>query len=314
MLIRSKVLYIRPVLRPLEMANNICRSNLVASVSIPPINASENDIPQARRQSVTAESGELSGKLSGRLSGKSSTVERQRVWPVSLVRGLALVSLVVSCGLTVWQWEAISAQVRAQTNGVKGEFAASRDKFNGTSANAEASGPIRKSDDPPELLHHRRYAEAPVADLVALNSNSEIKLQPAAAASVNKMIEQARSEGILLGVVSGFRSIEDQDYLFFEVKAERGETPKTRAEVSAPPGYSEHHTGYAVDFVDESQPDTYTEESFERTAAYRWLMENAAFYNFEMSFPKDPMSPLSYEPWHWRYVGNQESLELFYKE
>ncbi len=223
-------------------------------------------------------------------------------------------SLVIGCGLAVWQWNAISYQVRAQANAPFTPFAASSGKFNRSSANAEASSTSSKRNDPPELLHHRRYAEASIAGLVPVNSNSEIKLQPAAAANINKMITQANSEGVQLGVVSGFRSIADQNYLFFDVKAERGETPKTRAEVSAPPGYSEHHTGYAVDFVDESQPDTYTEESFEKTAAYQWLMKNAAFYNFEMSFPQDPTSPLSYEPWHWRYVGDQKSLELFYKE
>ncbi|PZO51640.1 MAG: D-alanyl-D-alanine carboxypeptidase [Phormidesmis priestleyi] len=280
-------------------------------MSIPPIKASENDIPQARRQSVTAEGDKLP-------NSKLFTVERPREWPLSPIRGLALMSLVVGCALAVWQWNAISYQVRAQANGVKGVLTASRDRLKGSSANAEANSTGNstgsESDDPPELLHHRRYAEAAIADLVPIDSNSEIKLRPAAAASINKMIAQANSEGVQLGVVSGFRSIADQNYLFFGVKAERGETSKTRAEVSAPPGYSEHHTGYAVDFIDESQPDTYTEESFEETAAYQWLMKNAAFYNFEMSFPQDPTSPLSYEPWHWRYVGDQKSLELFYKE
>lgn len=299
-------------------------------MSIPPVKASENDIPQARRQSVTAEGDKLpigkqlskgnssNGKL---LTHKLPTAKQRQEWPLSPLRGLALMSLVVGCGLAVWQWNAISYQVRAQANGMKGVLTASRDRLK-ASANAEAistgnsTGSLTgsESDDPPELLHHRHYEEAPIADLVPIESNSEVKLQPAAVANINKMIRQANSEGVQLGVVSGFRSIADQNYLFFGVKAERGETPKTRAEVSAPPGYSEHHTGYAVDFVDESQPDTYTEESFEKTAAYRWLMKNAAFYNFEMSFPKDPTSPLSYEPWHWRYVGDQKSLELFYKE
>jgi len=43
------------------------------------------------------------------------------------------------------------------------------------------------------------------------------------------------------------------------------------------------------------------------------LEENAARYNFELSFPEENVQGISYEPWHWRYVGNQESLEIFYK-
>lgn len=177
-----------------------------------------------------------------------------------------------------------------------------------------AQRPETPSGEPDELLHHRRYAEAPLAGLVPLNPKSDIRLQPIVQKTVNEMIARAKSEGVQLGVASGFRSIEDQNYLFFEVKAERGQSSKTRAEVSAPPGYSEHHTGYAVDFIDEGAPGTHTEKSFETTAAYRWLEKNAAFYSFELSFPDDPDSPLGYEPWHWRFVGDQKSLELFYKE
>lgn len=167
---------------------------------------------------------------------------------------------------------------------------------------------------PDELLNHRRYAVAAETGLVNLNPNSQIRLQPSAQEALTEMITKAKADGVRLGVVSGFRTLEDQNYLYFEVKAERGESAQDRAEVSAPPGYSEHHTGYAVDLIDESKPDTHVEESFTTTPAFKWLQKNAAFYNFEMSFPKDPSSPLGYEPWHWRYVGNQESLELFYKE
>ena len=127
------------------------------------------------------------------------------------------------------------------------------------------------------------------------------------------MIAQAKSENVQLGVISGFRTLADQDYLYFGLKAERGQNARTRAEVSAPPGYSEHHTGYAVDFIDEDRSETHLIESFENTPAFKWLEDNAAYYSFEMSFPKDNSSNVSYEPWHWRYVGNQESLELFYK-
>ena len=192
------------------------------------------------------------------------------------------------------------------------------DKGNNRSSNGRSgdrtTNPSAAADGKPEeLLNHRRYDEAPQESLVNLNTKSDLKLQPDAQAELTAMIAKAKAEGIKLGIVSGFRTIEDQDYLYFDVKAERGESAKTRAEVSAPPGYSEHHTGYAVDFIDESKPDTHVEKSFETTPAFRWLKKNAAFYNFEMSFPDDPSSPLSYEPWHWRYVGNQESLELFYK-
>jgi D-alanyl-D-alanine carboxypeptidase len=283
-------------------------SKLVASVSTPPVN---NDIPPARRQATEP-------------NAAPAIKQRSR-----LALTVGLLSAIGLAGLGLWQWENLSAQAR----GIKSAIAAS------TSSNSDQAVPMRSDGEAfqrnrtanasaealpaadlpadlpaEELLHHRRYEEAAPADLVPLSSNRDIKLQRAAQENLTKMIAQAKSEGVNLGVASGFRSIEDQQYLFFDMKAERGETSETRAEVSAPPGYSEHHTGYAVDLIDEDQPATHIEKSFEETAAYRWLEKNAAFYNFEMSFPDDPASPLSYEPWHWRYVGDQKSLELFYKE
>lgn len=241
---------------------------------------------------------------------------------------LALLVLVSAGGMGVWQWDKLSAltagRKAAIAEGGLPSAGVLAEEGDGTASQPDNPSPNVESDleavqtvgsvPPEQLLNHRHYKEAPPEELVPLNSNSPIRLQPATQAAVNAMIAQAKADGVKLGIISGFRSLEDQNYLFFEVKAERGETPRTRAEVSAPPGYSEHHTGYAVDFIDESQPETDIEESFETTAAYRWLEKNAASYSFELSFPKDPSSPVGYEPWHWRYVGDQESLELFYKE
>ncbi|MEM9264276.1 MAG: M15 family metallopeptidase [Cyanobacteria bacterium P01_F01_bin.13] len=172
---------------------------------------------------------------------------------------------------------------------------------------SEASGSNR-------LLGHRPYSVADTSNLVTISTNSMVKLKPEVAQKVETMMAEARAVGVSLDVISGFRTLEDQRYLFFDLKAERGQTTQTRAEVSAPPGYSEHHTGYAVDFIDISQPATELNTSFENTPAFRWLEENAAYYGFEISFPKDSKQNVAYEPWHWRYVGNQESLELFYQD
>ncbi len=184
------------------------------------------------------------------------------------------------------------------------------DRLGAASADTEVEELMLPSE---ELLNHRRYDIADTRKLVPLSPNSEILLQPDVQARLETMLADAKADGVRLGIISGFRTIEDQQYLYFDLKAERGESARTRAEVSAPPGYSEHHTGYAVDFIDESQPATHLEESFETTAAYQWLVANAPYYNFEMSFPKDNSANVAFEPWHWRYVGNQESLELFYK-
>ncbi len=184
-----------------------------------------------------------------------------------------------------------------------------------TSDNAPTSSlGSTESSTSDSLLGHRPYPIADINNLIALSTNSMVLLKPEVAQKVELMMADAGAVGVPLDVISGFRSLEDQRYLFFDLKAERGQTPQTRAEVSAPPGYSEHHTGYAVDFIDPSQPATDLNASFEQTQAFRWLDENAAYYGFEMSFTKDNQQNVAYEPWHWRYVGNQESLELFYQD
>jgi zinc D-Ala-D-Ala carboxypeptidase len=161
------------------------------------------------------------------------------------------------------------------------------------------------------VLNHLPYIEAPDAELVSIGGS--YRLRKTAAAKFQSMVAAARSSGVNITTISAFRSVEDQKRLFFGVGAERGQQPTKRAEVSAPPKYSEHHTGYAIDLGDSSVPATNLNQNFDTTSAYKWLKANAAKYSFELSFPKDNIQKVSYEPWHWRFVGDINSLETFYK-
>ncbi|MDV3000827.1 MAG: hypothetical protein N5P05_002433 [Chroococcopsis gigantea SAG 12.99] len=163
------------------------------------------------------------------------------------------------------------------------------------------------------ILGHLPYKEATLSQLKPITADGSIKMRASAAEEFLKMQKAAKRAGIILYPISGFRSLEAQKHLFFDVKAQRNQETKKRAEVSAPPGYSEHHTGYAVDIGDGRVPGTNLKVAFENTAAYRWLKDNAAQYSFELSFPPENPQGVSYEPWHWRYVGDSDSLETFYK-
>lgn len=184
-----------------------------------------------------------------------------------------------------------------------------------------ASVPTPKSTQPAipsatkvdTLLGHFAYSQAPQKELKPIFPNSSIKLRKTAAQKFQAMVVAARAKGVVLVPISGFRSTASQQQLFFDVKAERGQVATKRAEVSAPPGYSEHHTGYAVDIGDAAAPATNLNPKFEQTKAFKWLNANAARFSFEMSFPKNNPQGVSYEPWHWRYVGDRHSLETFYK-
>ena len=164
-----------------------------------------------------------------------------------------------------------------------------------------------------DLLGHLPYGVASQSELTSISAKSNLKMRSAAAEKFQQMQAAAREEGIILTPISAFRDDQAQEQLFFGVKEQRGQDAAKRAKVSAPPGYSEHHTGYAVDIGDGNAPATNLEESFANTAAFRWLEQNASRYSFELSFPRDNKQGVSFEPWHWRFVGDRDSLETFYK-
>ncbi|AFY60884.1 D-alanyl-D-alanine carboxypeptidase family protein [Synechococcus sp. PCC 6312] len=168
-------------------------------------------------------------------------------------------------------------------------------------------------NNPDNILGHLPYPEAPLTELVPITPDGRVKLRKAAAQEFKKMVADAQAAGVAIMPLSGFRSKTDQDHLFFGVKKERGQETTERALVSAPPGYSEHHTGYAIDVGDAADPASYLHPDFDQTEAFAWMQKNAAYYSFELSFPKNNPQGISYEPWHWRYVGDQASLKAFYQ-
>jgi zinc D-Ala-D-Ala carboxypeptidase len=180
-------------------------------------------------------------------------------------------------------------------------------------ASASPTATPATPDSSDQLLGHLAYTEAPANELENITPDGQFKMRRVAAESYQKMAAAAAADGVNLSPISAFRSIADQNDLFFRVKEERNQGVSKRAEVSAPPGHSEHHTGYAIDIGDAAQPDTNLSHSFEQTSAYRWLSEHAAQYSFEMSFTRDNPQGVSYEPWHWRFVGDRNSLETFYR-
>ncbi len=159
------------------------------------------------------------------------------------------------------------------------------------------------------LLGHFPYPEATDSQLTGVAPG--LRLRPDAAEALLAMQREAAAAGVDLALLSAFRSRELQKDLFFEVKAERNQSAQERALVSAPPGFSEHSTGYAVDLGDGSRPGTHLSDSFDATPAFRWLEANANRFHFQLSFPRGNVQGVSYEPWHWRFEGSAEALALF---
>lgn len=122
------------------------------------------------------------------------------------------------------------------------------------------------------------------------------RLTPATAGAWAAMQAAAAEDGVILLIVSGYRSVDYQARLIRK-KINAGQSVSEILSVNAAPGHSEHHTGRAIDIASPgSRPLT---EEFEGSDAFRWLQANAATYGFLMSYPRDNAAGFIYEPWHW---------------
>jgi len=158
------------------------------------------------------------------------------------------------------------------------------------------------------ILGHLPYKEIPKEKLVLIEPNIQVHIDMRD--SLLEMRDEAKKNGIYLVFLSGYRSINLQNEIFYSLKSFRNQEAAERARVSAPPGYSEHSTGFAIDIGDATQRETDFETDFENTNAFRWLIKNAAKFHFKLSFNKDNKY-IVYDPWHWRYEGSIEALKVF---
>ena len=149
------------------------------------------------------------------------------------------------------------------------------------------------------------YREA--SDLIEVGPNLVGRMQsltPATAAAWQRLLEAAGAEGIRLLIVSGFRNYAYQAELIRK-KIEAGQAIEEILKVNAAPGFSQHHTGAAIDIATPgSRPLT---EEFETSDAFDWLTRRAASFGFDMTYPRDNPSGFVYEPWHWAFEAETEA-------
>ena len=152
----------------------------------------------------------------------------------------------------------------------------------------------------PELISARGLilcGEAEDLVVVATDDDGrEHRLAPSAAVAWHEMHAAARSDGVSIRIVSGFRSVDRQAQIV-RAKLARGLALDAILCVSAPPGYSEHHSGSAVDVTTDGVAAL--DPGFENTPAFQWLSKNASRFGFLLSFPANNPYGYAYEPWHW---------------
>jgi len=133
--------------------------------------------------------------------------------------------------------------------------------------------------------------------------------------SLQQMFDDARTQGVYPTVVSGYRTEEKQRQLMDEkIKAYEmeGNSKEEAAKLAegwvAIPGTSEHQLGLAVD-INADKVNSTNEQ------VYEWFSKNAHKYGFILRYPmeKTEITGIDYEPWHYRYVGDDAAKEMYEK-
>lgn len=125
-------------------------------------------------------------------------------------------------------------------------------------------------------------------------------LHPDAAVAWHRLRHAAAADGVELQMASAFRSVGHQASII-EKKKLKGQDLENILAVSAAPGFSEHHTGRAVDVA--TPGSEALETTFDNTEAFEWLAQNAQAHGFRMSYPRNNRHGILYEPWHWFFAG-----------
>ncbi len=127
--------------------------------------------------------------------------------------------------------------------------------------------------------------------------NKEVQIQAQVWPHLQKLLDDASSQGVNILIASGYRSFAAQAALKTSYKMTYGSGAN---KFSADQGYSEHQLGTTVDFTTQAIGGGLT--GFDKTDAYKWLLDNAYKYGFIMSYPKENKYYI-FEPWHFRFVS-----------
>lgn len=160
-------------------------------------------------------------------------------------------------------------------------------------------------------------------DLTTIQDKQLVKI---AAEQLEKMLNAAGEAGLdTINIYSAYRNYSRQEtnynnkvnyYLAEGYSEDRAR--ELAAEVVNPPGKSEHQTGLATDICTASIVNNYgnLNEAFEETEEYEWLYEHCAEYGFVLRYPKDKVeiTGITFEPWHYRYVGVERAKEIMSKK
>ena len=171
------------------------------------------------------------------------------------------------------------------------------------------------------------YKEPVIDTLVLVNKENKIpdeysaylvdysgyQVSKAMLSNLIELFDEASSQEIPLKINNSYRSREYQEKLYNDSISKylnkgysENNAIKQTLKTILEPGYSEHETGLAIDFSNPSH-------SVDNSVMWQYLYNNAYKYGFILRYPKDKtdITKISYEPWHYRYVGIEHSTYMY---
>ncbi len=254
---------------------------------------------------------------------KSKKRRRKLKKPVKIF--LIIIILIITLKIGKDSFEKYKAKAIVQNN-VKNSKIAEIYKDNNTTSNNTNSIKVEFENEKPKKK--RKKKEIDDWRLILVNyenqmpSDFEIELanidknrqiDERVLPELNKMINAIKKDGITnIWVQSAYRSVSRQQHIYNEkvnMYLDEGKTLEEAEELTQQtinkPETSEHNLGLAIDF-------NYVDYDFEKSSAYEWLLENAENYGFILRYPKEKtdITKVDYEPWHWRYVGEEHAKKI----
>lgn len=170
--------------------------------------------------------------------------------------------------------------------------------------------PNASVDDWQLILINKQHAVPDDYDFNLAQLYSNIECDERVTADLVNMLDAARTDGVELFVCSAYRDVNRQQVLFekkIKMYMQRGLSYTESYEITSQsvtvPGASEHQIGMAFDIVTSNYQQL--NSGFGETEAGKWLKRNCADYGFILRYPeeKEDITGITYEPWHFRYVG-----------
>ena len=138
----------------------------------------------------------------------------------------------------------------------------------------------------------------------------EVKVEKEALAEFKKLQAELKNEGIEIELDSIYRSVAEQQDLWDRWSADPEKGPEYVKKYVAVPGYSEHHTGLAIDVCLKIKGEIVADndEMIKQKKIWKTVHPKLADYGFILRYPdgKKDITGYAYEPWHFRYVGSKE--------